>query len=197
MMQLKLTETPRHEFISFSNFYEDPDEVREHALSLQYKCNLNYHKGARSLDKYAPDEIKDKFEQLLNKKIYNWDCESYPNGVFQYCTGEDPIVYHMDRQSYAAAIYLTPDAPPECGTSFFRSKRTKHRRDPGDRDTISQIFNTGFFDRTQFELIDTVGNVYNRLVMWDSKLIHAASQYFGNSKENSRLFHLFFFDIEQ
>jgi hypothetical protein len=37
--------------------------------------------------------------------------------------------------------------------------------------------------------------VYNRLVLFDAKNIHAAVNYFGDTKENSRFFHLFFFDI--
>jgi transcription antitermination factor NusA-like protein len=51
-------------------------------------------------------------------------------------------------------------------------------------------------DRNAWELVDTVGNVFNRLVIFDSKLIHAASEYFGSNIHDSRLFHLFFFDAE-
>jgi len=32
------------------------------------------------------------------------------------------------------------------------------------------------------------------LVLFDAKCIHAATEYFGQTKEDSRLFHLFFFD---
>ena len=47
-----------------------------------------------------------------------------------------------------------------------------------------------------YEVVDTVANVYNRLVMFDSKSIHAATGYFGDAIENARFFHLFFFDVE-
>jgi hypothetical protein len=43
--------------------------------------------------------------------------------------------------------------------------------------------------------LSNIANVYNRLVLFDSKNIHAAINYFGDTKENSRFFHLFFFDI--
>jgi hypothetical protein len=29
---------------------------------------------------------------------------------------------HHDTQSYAAAVYLTPDAPPQSGTSLWRDR---------------------------------------------------------------------------
>ena len=35
-----------------------------------------------------------------------------------------PIVYHADSQQYAGAIFLTPDAPIEAGTSFWKHKGT-------------------------------------------------------------------------
>ena len=44
----------------------------------------------------------------------------------------------------------------------------------------------------QYLQMDKIGNIYNRLILFDAKSIHAASEYFGNYKENGRLFQLFF-----
>ena len=41
---------------------------------------------------------------------------------------------------------------------------------------------------------DVLGNVYNRLVIFDASAIHSASEYFGTIKENARLWQMFFFD---
>jgi hypothetical protein len=51
-----------------------------------------------------------------------------------------------------------------------------------------------FYHHIIDELVGTTGNVFNRLVLFDAKCIHSANEYFGTTKENSRLFHLFFFD---
>ena len=59
-----------------------------------------------------------------------------------------------------------------------------------------QVIKNGYLDSTEFDLVDVVGNVYNRLVLFDAQVIHAASTYFGTTKENGRLFQLFFFDLE-
>jgi len=53
-----------------------------------------------------------------------------------------------------------------------------------------------YYDKTRWETVDVIGNVYNRMVVWDAQRVHAASEYFGDTLENSRLFHMFFFDAE-
>ena len=107
--------------IVVDNFYKNPHEVREFALSRDsYRPHVEYHKGQRTEENFKPEGVKRAIENLLQKKITKWD-EHGANGVFQFCTSEDAIVYHVDSQSYAAVVYLTPDAPPECGTTFYRS----------------------------------------------------------------------------
>lgn len=174
--------------IVIDNFYAEPDKVREFALKTKFEANISYFKGCRSASFRFPG-IKERFEQLMCKKITSWDHD--PNGCFQYCIAEDKSVYHCDLQQYAAIVYLAPDAPPQSGTQLYRSKITKNM-DPGLDSSL--VFSKGHYDSTNFESVDTVGNVYNRLVIFNSRLIHAAPIYFGNSLETGRLFQIFFFD---
>jgi hypothetical protein len=109
-------------------------------------------------------------------------------------------VYHCDEQQYAGMIYLTPDAPPECGTTFFRHRGTKRRHNKDidwDSGEGSEVFpGDTFLDKTRYEEVDVIGNVYNRLVIFDGGLIHSATDYFGSSIGNCRLHHMFFFNVE-
>ena len=59
--------------------------------------------------------------------------------------------------------FLTPDAPEYTGTSF-RSKGKEH-------------------------LVD---NIYNRLIMFDSKILHGPQDFFGDDITNARLNLVFF-----
>ena len=178
---------------AIDNFYDEPDKVRELALNQTFEFHPNNHKGKRTEKVFLFDGLKETFESILNQKIKNWN--NYPvNGCFQICIGGDQLVYHVDLQEYAGIIFLTPDAPPSSGTSFYRSKYTKKTKVGSKGDEI--VFKNGFLDCTEFELVDTVGNVYNRLVLFDAQMIHAASTYFGNNLENGRLFQMFFFDLE-
>jgi hypothetical protein len=178
-------------FFVVDNFYSDPHAVRKYALQHEFFADLRYYKGKRTKEKFFVPGTKKSFENIIGQKISVWD-EYGMNGVFQTCSSEDPLVYHTDYQQWAGMVYLTPDAPYECGTSMYSHKATKarHTSDPG----IEYAFSGGFFDKTKFDLVDSIGNVFNRLVIFNGKCIHSASEYFGQTLEDSRLFHMFFFD---
>ena len=179
--------------IVVDNFYEDPDVVREFALSKTFVPHIKYHKGKRTDETFRSEVLKTRFESLLNKKITNW--EKYGvNGCFQTCVEGDEIVYHFDDQTYAGILFLTPNAPVSAGTTLYRSLITGKMKVDGAEEHKA-VFARGFLDGTDFEAVDKVGNVYNRLVLFDSKCLHAASLYFGDTLETGRLFQLFFFDL--
>jgi len=191
--------------IAVDDFYKSPDEVRDYALTLNFQHNKQQHKGQRTRERIFFDGTKEFFEDILKKKVTSWDNQPH-NGVFQFCTAEDQLVYHTDAQTYAAVVFLTPNAPAECGTSFFKHRGNGLRKYPTPKDCMTlnksteelywDMFQGNFYDKTPWELVDVVGNVYNRMAIWDAKLVHAATQYFGSDKLNSRLFHMFFFDAE-
>lgn len=175
------------------NFYTNPDEVRNFALSVEYQEDNDWYKGSRSKLQHNFPGIKEIFEKIMGIKLKDLNSHGMC-GRFQLCTAQENLVYHVDSQKWAAMVYLTPNAPVESGTSLLKSKITgaRHASDPNFEGT----FNGGFYDKTKFEVVDKIGNVYNRLIIMDAQCIHAACQYFGNTKENARLTHLFFFDNE-
>ena len=196
---------PRPNVIVIDNFYKNVDEIREYALSQTYQSPE--HHGAVGYrcenGKKIMDGTKEMFERLLGGTIPNgsqhgeWGYST--NGCFQWCNTRVPIVYHCDSQKYAGIIYLTPNAPPNCGTSFFRHKNYKIRNSSifSKSDWYKSDLNhkEPHLDKTQWEIVDSVGNVYNRLVIFDAQYIHAVTEYFGEDINNSRLFQLFFFNI--
>lgn len=185
----------RKRFVIVDNFYKYPNEVRQFALQQEYDTGgygIGYI-GHRTQKQFLFTGLKETFENLLGTNITQW--EEHPmNGRFQYCTEGQPLVYHCDDQKWAAVLFLTPNAPYEAGTSFWSIKnsdiRDKYHADImlGFREGAQNL------DKTLFELVDRVGNVYNRLVLFDAGLIHSASEYFGFTKENGRLWQMFFFD---
>ena len=188
---------PQRDVIIVDDFYLHPYHVREYALRQDY-AESNYHKGRRSLKKYYPPYIKEQFEKILGKRITKWNEHGY-NGVFQYCTAEDKLVYHVDSQTYAAVLFLTPDAPPESGTAFYQCKDTgrySYTNEEHGSPEYNRTFKNGYYDKTGLVEIDRVGNKFNRLVIFNAQQIHAATEYFGNNVSNSRLFQIFFFDAE-
>jgi uncharacterized protein DUF6445 len=188
------------------DFYSNPDAVRQFALDQKYEPDNRYFRGSRTESKYLFPFLKERFEKMLGAKITHWLDHKY-NGVFQFCPAGTEVVFHSDHQTFAAVVYLTPDAPLATGTSFYRSKETKLRKPPTQADawatgtTVVELEEKTYKDKLtnpeHWELVDQIANVYNRLVIWDSKMIHAASGYFGTDIRDSRLFHLYFFDAEK
>jgi hypothetical protein len=186
--------------IVVDNFYYNPDLIREYAINKLDFQNSDYHRGKRS-NRFVLKGTKERLEHILGRTILNWNSPSYANGVFQYCTSYDPIVYHVDSQQFAGVVFLTPNAPLDSGTATYRSKITGATRFEDNDELYEQTFKgvsneLNFYDSTSYEVVDKVANVFNRLVLWDAKAIHAATNYFGDNINNARFFQLFFFDVE-
>jgi hypothetical protein len=178
------------------NFYTDPDAIRKFALEQKFQINHDGEQGyigTRTEQQFLFPGLRERFEQIMGRPITRWQ-EHGMNGRFQYCKAGDPLVYHCDNQAWAGMLYLTPNAPYSTGTSTYALRGTdiRHLTHP----EIHRCFLPGSrnFDRTPFETVDVLGNVYNRLVIFNAGYLHAASEYFGFTAENSRLWQMFFFD---
>jgi hypothetical protein len=191
MLPFHINQNKSKKLFVVDNFYSNPNEVRDFALSVEYQRDLRWYKGLRSTQPYRPDGIKEVFESIIGEKISNFEEHGF-NGCFQICTAEDPQVYHFDLQKWAAMIYLTPNAPIESGTRLHKSKINGTRH--SSESDVNYAFSGGFYDSTKFDIVDGAGNVYNRLVIMDARCIHSAGPYFGQGVEDGRLTHLFFFD---
>ena len=178
------------------DFYVNPNWVRDFALQQKYEVNRDGEKGyigSRTEKQFLFDGLQEQFEYVLNRRITRWEGHGM-NGRFQYCIAGEPLVFHCDPQAYAGMLYLTPDAPYQTGTRTHALKGTdiRHLKHP----RIQECFLPGSrnFDGTRFETVDMLGNVYNRLVIFNAGYLHSATEYFGFNKENSRLWQMFFFD---
>ena len=180
------------------NFYDDPYAVRDFALKQEYlQGGLGKgFIGKRSCEQFLFPGLRETFQKITGIPITRWE-EHGMNGRFQSTIAGEPNVYHSDEQTWAGAIYLTPDAPYNAGTSLIAHKPTRIRHsshpeaykmwsDPNTYDI--------HLDPSPWERIDVAANVFNRLVIWNAHCPHAAGEYFGETLDTSRLIHLFFFD---
>lgn len=181
------------------NFYEDPHKVREFALQQEFfegGIGRGFI-GRRTVNQFLFSSLKEKFENIMGKKITKWQ-EYDMNGKFQVAWSGEPLVWHCDAQQWGGMLYLTPDAPYQCGTTLYANKKTRARTyfDPGWDIDWSNVPGDPHLDGTPWEPVDVMGNVFNRLVIFDASAIHSASEYFGTVKENARLWQMFFFDAD-
>lgn len=198
----------RRTAVVVDDFLLNPDQVREFALKQEFAADNRYFRGQRSKTRHVWPGMREQLERVLGKAISPAWTEHATNGVFQFCVGGDQVVFHSDQNTHAAVLYLTPNAPPEAGTTLYRSKQLKGRtveevmaqRNVGPamaEHVARQMYGGKLLDPTAWEVVDVFGNLYNRLVVWDARLVHSASCYFGNTKENGRLFQIFFWNCEE
>jgi hypothetical protein len=182
--------------IVIDNFYENPMEVRNFALKQEFK-EESYYPGKRTKS-YACEEHKERFQKILEPvvgKINHFPFDT-DNGKFQYSTSNDHSWIHCDNvdMNYAGIIYLTPDAPVESGTAFYQyidGTMNAHEAKLMNSDYVK--YNK---DMTKWKLVDKVGNIFNRLILFDSSRYHTAVDYFGTNLYNGRLYQVFFFSTE-
>lgn len=184
----------------FDDFFQNPDEVRKFALKQQYfVSDEGIWPGLRS---NPLSEInKELFHYVVVKIIslmYNTNTQ-YQYTVdarFQVITGEygEGWVHHDAAISLLTAIiYLTPESTS--GTSIYKinnpltfnpyeyqkekvlSINTKNGTQVPARD----LHNSKFAETIK------ISGEYNRMLVFDSHLCHAAHHFFGTSNEDARL----------
>jgi hypothetical protein len=197
---------PSCSLIIIDNFYNNPNETRNYILTQEFNVKGNYP-GQRTIS-YASESLKkiiQKYVLPFGGKIIDFqipkedgsDESKIYNGSFQYTTIRDISWVHIDEyNNWAGVLYLTPNAPSSSGTAFYRFKDGTTCKK--DRDLIknNKEIDRWSQDLTKWEEIDKVGNVYNRLILFNSNRYHMSRDYFGDTKENSRLFQVFFFSTE-
>jgi hypothetical protein len=210
-------------FLIIDNFYENPDEIIENALSLDFHIvgngdtfdknsittkNLKFPgKRTQSMATY---ELKHKIEQYIMSfggKMVNFYIPSQNdrvngllnnNGAFQITNSYNKSYIHTDcinQYNWGGIVFLSKHPPLESGTLFYQYNNgvmTEHEK----KLTYKTEFDSDRYDDTKWELINKIGNVFNRLILFRSKCFHISADYFGNGNDDFRLTQVFFFKTE-
>ncbi len=201
------TRNPSCGLIIIDNFYTNAYETRNYILNQEFSVRGNYP-GQRTIS-YANNHLKEiiqKYVEPFGGNITDFpipkedgsDSSNIYNGSFQYTTSRDRSWVHIDGyNNWAGVLYLTPNAPLSSGTSFYKFYDGSTCKT--DMEILNNKEETDKYsqDLTKWEKIDSVGNIFNRLILFNSNRFHMSMDYFGDSKENGRLFQVFFFSTEK
>ena len=188
-------------YLVIDNFYSNPDDTRKFILTQEFKIRGNY--PGKITISFADENTRDCIQKYISAfagKIIRFemgnDNTNY-NGSFQYTTSRDRSWIHTDSwNNWAAVLYLTPNAPESSGTGLYKYKDGTKSSDNLSKQKIDEIDEDNQ-DLTKWTLVDRIGNVYNRMVIFNAKQYHCSLDYFGTNKENGRLFQVFFFSTEK
>jgi hypothetical protein len=190
----------RVESLIVDNFYNDADAVREFALQQEFAVRGNYP-GQRTVS-FLNDSIKDTIQRIIRPFAgdVTWWGGDY-SGSYQYTLAYDRSWIHSDyTTNWAGVVYLTPDAPISGGTGLFKLKENGLRNwinhEHTEEENANALHNKYSQDYTKWELVDRIGNIYNRLILYRGDLFHVSLDYFGTNIHDGRLFQVFFFNTQ-
>ena len=198
----------RQNIIIVDDFYDNPQEVRDRALSVEYpEPEGGYtYPGKNSKGSYYNDEVHGAFEKLVKGGLIPAD----QNGYFRISL--DGVKHKQDVHvdpgwDWGGVLYM--NTPEQCidegGTSFWKHNslhweqcpRTAEESQYYSYPTYKEAWNTTVYgsglDRSQWTRYMLCPMKYNRLVLFRTHLWHSHNYNFGDSMENGRLVQLFFF----
>lgn len=191
-----------------NDFYQNPDEIRQYALAQEYRsCEAPQDKygwpGSRTkdlseLDQNLYQKICLKIVSIFHNSehdVMRWNILT----SFQIVGKEfDRGLIHQDGDVvFAGIIYLSPNAPLDSGTSIYRKNdlfnEDRYSKALDQNDLMLTTGKTPSFDyHEMFEETVRVNNVYNSLILFEGDQYHAANNFFGINKEDTRLTQTFF-----
>lgn len=197
------------------DFYQNPDQIRKFALSLEYNKQPGNYPGVRTcpLDKSEPEFFTQFCNKLFslyfnyNKEVIQWNVLTCFQKIYAYSEDRNSPLnsgwYHEDSYGCIAAgvIYLNPYPNIDSGTTIgsIKSNCTVNHDDYNWR---NNLYADESVDRREYQhkIIDhnmkfdktlEFKNVYNRLIMYDTQCWHKESNFFASETE-PRLTQVFF-----
>lgn len=193
--------------IIVDDFFNEPLEVREQALSCDYPeadGPLTFP-GRNSSTTFLPTGLDQVMSTLAAEVLIGCPRPEISHGKFRITQQDDPSRYlvHVDPSflSWVGVIYLS--LPEHCrgGTAFYRHKGLNSDRTPPQAvledhgfSSIAELLQQDGRDPDRWDLVMTVPMRFNRLVFYRPWMWHSAAEAFGQSKIDARLVYLLFFE---
>jgi hypothetical protein len=190
------------------NFFDNPQEVRDLALSLEFNESSPTYPGKRTKELYevAPDYF-DYFCKKLMSIFYDFDEKNVSWQISTTFQKIEPFknkqlnkgwVHADSKTMFAGIVYLNNNSSLESGTSIYKPKtiglkptniEQKHKffaTNEGDEEMIKCLNenNERFIETITFK------NVYNRMICYGGEQYHGVNSYIAG--EEPRLTQVFF-----
>lgn len=190
--------------IIHDNFFRNPGEVVNYAKQLDYlPDNEGRWPGERSFPLHEINQnlftfVTTKITKLLWPSSYQ-DIYFSAYSTFQRISKDyiNPGWVHQDIEILTAIIYLSNHT--ECGTSMFESKNfntvqhTEKKKETYINNNFKYENKYVKENNNNFEETMSVKSKYNRIIIFDSKQLHAAQKFIEKDIDEDRLTLITFF----
>jgi hypothetical protein len=185
------------------NFFENPELVREHALSTTYfdeqtLCKLGAHDETTKWYTHHLESNTDHFTDYFLKLKYHffkdirYHYDSMPHSyTYQTYTDVTGLKPHVDASNYAGLVCLNYDeeiGESISGTGFFRVRESNQEYVPSGTYRSGRYVN---FSPNQFERYHVEHHKFNTLIFYEGSLLHTAIRTNWKSKVQRTTFNCF------
>ncbi|MES2069667.1 MAG: DUF6445 family protein [Pseudomonadota bacterium] len=204
------------DFWIIDNLLEHPDAVRARILARQdwqlgYPHAPESWPGKRVHQAFTPEEmhaIESRVAGLTGiQKLWVQSTAGgarLDHNVAQLVGAQEGgLRPHTDSRAlcrYAAVLYLSPGAPPDGGTSFFRLRYPDGSLSgnlcPAPHKNLVDALQVRSLPLQAWQEDSRQMNVYNRMIIYKANLVHSATGYFGSEDSDKRLTAVFFWMTE-
>jgi hypothetical protein len=196
--------------------FENIDEIRARCLAredwtLGFPYRQEMWPGMRCPGGLLPEEME-KLEAYVMKKTGAkrlWQevvadggslSHNYVQVVGENESGSRPHSDSFRFCRYAGVVYLTPNAPRNAGTSFYRFRHPDGTLDgnmcPPECKNLTEALGVTKLPMEAWKEELALENIYNRFVFYQANFVHSATNYFGTELENKRMTIVFFWMAE-
>ena len=168
------------------DFYKNPELVRESFLNSRFeKINPDRVYFSSALRTSFNVTLLETVAYLLRQDIFDAIDEGLTtnSAILGFEDVNEINLIHSDPFMYAGILYLSPNPPPNSGTSFFEDKRIGIRRRNHFSDCNDLRYNTplNFVSKEDQDFFLTwkkIKNRFNSLLLYDARLFHASTGFF-------------------
>jgi hypothetical protein len=196
--------------MAVDNFYDDPDAVRERALTQEfYSAPNGEYPGKRTrpidqIDRGLFDDFANRFFSIyydFDHHRVDWQIDTYFQLIDSHKDQElNQGWIHVDYNSLVSGvIYLNPKSNKESGTVicdlipgeiFDYEQKSKHQFNLGKIENLEDYKNKLHENNQKFNESIIFQNKYNRLISFDGQMFHKINNFV--SIDQPRLTQVFF-----
>jgi len=194
-------------FIVVDDFLDNPYELRNAALGLEYPDIQGPYPGKNSVNRINLGGINNEISRLVGEPLVPMT-HNQAHGKCRVASANDTGTsnVHVDGSHWSGILYLS--RPEDCrgGTEFFRHKQTNTERAPyNDQEAmakygapsakqwVADLLAEDSNDASKWDMTLRIPMRFNRLILLRPWLWHTAGESFGTTMEDSRLVYLMFF----
>jgi hypothetical protein len=188
------------------NFYNDPDSIRNQALSCEYypeKVSKGYPNGnapwpgKMSKEAFSPNWVDAYVSKYFNKNLRQMRQMDSGHFRISQATNEAGMFDNMihadgfEEDYYAGVLYLSKEQETTVGTIFYKQNSTNLNTLQSNDHLQEMILNKEDKDTSKWTVQSLSNIVYNRLLIYPARLFHGIGPCFGNTDEDARIVQLF------